>query len=904
MDTSSNSPHPRSDEHLEPHFYSAFNNNSGTESRRSSASFPMPPHPPHQRGANKAPNSVSLAQSPHRQSSSTNNTNNTSEERLSEFFPRIATRGGSVTRDDVEGVYNSHPTQIEVGAQSLDGHLAPSQHLNTSGNTPNRSAQQLSGAAMPPIGHTAKGLPRCGSGSRGSSTRLGSVAGLTNSASFHSGRTPSDVANGGGGGGSHTSGSSPSHKSGFFFKGVGGHTGVSPVGTPRRARVSLVVPCSVEEPTDPSSGPQSMRTPSTPPTNTDDSSNHNRNEDSSLSIDGNPSSGGVAHRGRVTTPLTTFHPSIPVDSSITNCSVSQYAYTGTPLVNDRLHSTQFSDSFGDGSSSHNVSSTDPRPKRLVPCAKAASLSDASLSTPHSTTNSSYQQRLKRFSTVSVESAGGPTPIPNLPTSPAAAAAQFDVSVSTRPDVDPSQDDRSDPANQSDVAISREDQSITAAEANNSSETEHDAVAATKEAPLPLVPSPKVRPAPPTEVLSSETKCIIRARLFASFLEEGVLLYRPHSKLTSFYDFSFLQRESTAGAFRRHYCSAFVQGPEDAVAAVKEAHRASRAVLDAIMNPMDTKATLALFDTNSESGLGCFWLGAESERQWFTVSAPPEYPLAQCLQPRLSSSTHTPHTGAFFFPSFVDADESLTTRIVHPNNLCMFAVDVPPVSLSDYMARLISRMRCTLECFVYAMCLVRRVSSSAAFQHASWAAVQEARQQRRIADHIAKVKGLIPPAHSSSVAQDMDKPMGWIPLTTRSVHRLFLTALVVSAKMRNDRYFGMTTYAEVTGVSKADLIGMEVALLTNLQYTAAVSTSEYTDMLFSLRHHCSLLAHSKHQDWAAQAWVSLIEHFTLPPVGAFEAELAAYEDQLQRTLSAHQHHTNTATHQSRAVPTTS
>eukprot|EP00658_Telonema_sp_P-2_P074959 TRINITY_DN64308_c0_g1_i1.p1 TRINITY_DN64308_c0_g1~~TRINITY_DN64308_c0_g1_i1.p1 ORF type:complete len:121 (+),score=35.78 TRINITY_DN64308_c0_g1_i1:59-421(+) len=108
-------------------------------------------------------------------------------------------------------------------------------------------------------------------------------------------------------------------------------------------------------------------------------------------------------------------------------------------------------------------------------------------------------------------------------------------------------------------------------------------------------------------------------------------YRPHSKLTAFYDFFFLQRECTSGAFRRHYSSAFVQGVDDAVNAAKEANKASKSVLNAIMNPMDTKTTMTLFDTG-EGGMGCFWLSAESERQWFAVSAPPQNPLAKALLP--------------------------------------------------------------------------------------------------------------------------------------------------------------------------------------------------------------------------------------------------------------------------------
>ena len=613
---------------------------------------------------------------------------------------------------------------------------------------------------------------------------------------------------------------------------------------------------------------------------------------------------------RRTTPMTSFHPSIP-DGSITttNCSISQYAFGSTPTVTNNDISQFHSDSFGDGSMSNNNSHIELRPQKLVPCSRGAStpmVGENSLSTPHDWSFSDVAARAKRVSAFSVESNSGAIGVSldqNVPPSPTKIDESFSPTAPS--EVDPlAEKDTVDATSteQTTVAVpAKDDQpAITIQQDEETVITNPPAVVVeAKDKDTVTSEPPQQKPSSsrvplPTDGLTPEAKCALRARLFSSFLEEGVLLYRPHSKLTAFYDFFFLQRECTSSAFRRHYSSAFVQGVDDAVNAAKEANKASKSVLNAIMNPMDTKTTMALFDT-SEGGMGCFWLSAESERQWFAVSAPPQNPLAKALLPPVSpavdgSPQYTPFTGAFFFPSTIDADEELTTNIVHPSNLCMFAVDVPPVPLGDYIARLISRMRCTLECFIYAMCLVRRVSSSAAFQHASWAAVQEARQRRRMAEQYARARGTpVPPASSSSssVASDMDKPQGWIPLTSRSVHRLFLTALVISAKMRNDRYYGMSTYAEVTGVSKQDLIGMEVALLTSLQFTAAVPTTEYLDMLFSLRHHCSLLAHSKQQGWAAQAWVSLIEHFTLPSVESLESELAAYETQLNHTLNLSQ-----------------
>lgn len=819
--------------------------------------------------------------------------------------------------DDQDQIINNHhyseggiggsseaisPSQLPLSVPPTNSSTLNTSTLNTSGNTFNgTNANNLS--AIPPTAISTKTLLRSGSGSRGSIGRL-SQTGMTSSNSFISGRSPSDTAVIS----TLVSLNTPNQKQRKCSISVpcnAPHSvqqhSTTPLGTPRRARVSIVVPCTVED-----SLPSSAR---------DDHQQHHHHIPSSGAVDGEEILIGEDEPRR-TTPMTSFHPSIP-DYSITttNCSISQYAFGSTPTVTNNNDISHFhSDSFGENSMSNNNSHGDLRPQKLVPCLKDAStplVGENSLSTPHdwSVTDAAQAARAKRISAFSVDSSGGGLVgvvlDQNVPPSPTNIDESFSPKVPS--EVDPMGE--VDTTNTT-INTATEQNLAPSPPAENEEEVATPTPAVVEEDTSIIVTSaseppqkPSSRVPLPTDSLSPEAKCALRARLFSSFLEEGVLLYRPHSKLTAFYDFFFLQRECTSGAFRRHYSSAFVQGVDDAVNAAKEANKASKSVLNAIMNPMDTKTTMTLFDTG-EGGMGCFWLSAESERQWFAVSAPPQNPLAKALLPPTpptavvggetpppppATSQYTPLSGAFFFPSSIDADEELTTNIVHPSNLCMFAVDVPPVPLGDYIARLISRMRCTLECFIYAMCLVRRVSSSAAFQHASWAAVQDARQRRRMAEQYARARGTpVPPASSSSsVASDMDKPLGWIPLTSRSVHRLFLTALVISAKMRNDRYYGMSTYAEVTGVSKQDLIGMEVALLTSLQFTAAVPTTEYLDMLFSLRHHCSLLAHSKQQGWAAQAWVSLIEHFTLPSVESLESELAAYETQLNHTLNLNQ-----------------
>lgn len=104
---------------------------------------------------------------------------------------------------------------------------------------------------------------------------------------------------------------------------------------------------------------------------------------------------------------------------------------------------------------------------------------------------------------------------------------------------------------------------------------------------------------------------------------------------------------------------------------------------------------------------------------------------------------------------------------------------PGISLRKYVDRLANYMRCTPECFIYALAYIRRMVDSG------------------------------------------------FPLHARSVHRTILTALVVAAKTRDDHYYSMTYYAQVGGVAGADLNSMELRfLLDAIEFRAEVSVQEY------------------------------------------------------------------------------
>lgn len=104
---------------------------------------------------------------------------------------------------------------------------------------------------------------------------------------------------------------------------------------------------------------------------------------------------------------------------------------------------------------------------------------------------------------------------------------------------------------------------------------------------------------------------------------------------------------------------------------------------------------------------------------------------------------------------------------------------PGITIRKYVERLVNYMRCTPECFVFALAYARR-------------------------------------------AVDLG-----FPLHLRSVHRLLLTACVVAAKTRDDHYYAMVYYAQVGGVTTGDLNSMELRFLLDvIDFRADVSVQEY------------------------------------------------------------------------------
>eukprot|EP00744_Colponema_vietnamica_P003540 GILI01005415.1.p1 GENE.GILI01005415.1~~GILI01005415.1.p1 ORF type:complete len:809 (+),score=185.34 GILI01005415.1:784-3210(+) len=202
------------------------------------------------------------------------------------------------------------------------------------------------------------------------------------------------------------------------------------------------------------------------------------------------------------------------------------------------------------------------------------------------------------------------------------------------------------------------------------------------------------------------------------------------------------------------------------------------------------------------------------------------------------------------------DEVGTRAQVEARYLPLFALEPPAISVEAYLKRLIENMRCSSEAYIYALCLIHKISRKGAARFGG--------------PDAANGGGAGAPTRAAFYK---DLPVT-IPVTTRSIHRLLLTALVVAAKMRDDKYYSTAHYANVGGVGKEDLLTMESTFLQLLGFDATVRPEHYCDMVYSIRQHCSTLMHLDHVAWAGPAWAEIIKSIAIPSLDALKREMTA------------------------------
>lgn len=130
--------------------------------------------------------------------------------------------------------------------------------------------------------------------------------------------------------------------------------------------------------------------------------------------------------------------------------------------------------------------------------------------------------------------------------------------------------------------------------------------------------------------------------------------------------------------------------------------------------------------------------------------------------------------------------SLSRTPLRPANLSFpfaeyfIGQEVPSITVRDYVKRAVAHVHCSPECFVFAITYLRRV---------------------------------------------VDKGF---PFNLKTVHRLFITALTVAVKSRDDFFFTMSHYGKIGGLSTKDLCEMELRFFVNiLDCRADVSVEEYS-----------------------------------------------------------------------------
>ncbi|KPI88948.1 putative Cyc2-like cyclin [Leptomonas seymouri] len=111
--------------------------------------------------------------------------------------------------------------------------------------------------------------------------------------------------------------------------------------------------------------------------------------------------------------------------------------------------------------------------------------------------------------------------------------------------------------------------------------------------------------------------------------------------------------------------------------------------------------------------------------------------------------------------------------------CFHSSRIPSISLWDYVRRFAKYSICSEECFIIAMVLMDR--------------------------YVYRTK---------------------VPITLRNVHRLYITAMTLSVKLRDDSYYSNAYYASIGGVLNGELNVLELELLDTVQWFTWVERSVY------------------------------------------------------------------------------
>ncbi|CBH18452.1 cyclin 2 [Trypanosoma equiperdum] len=117
--------------------------------------------------------------------------------------------------------------------------------------------------------------------------------------------------------------------------------------------------------------------------------------------------------------------------------------------------------------------------------------------------------------------------------------------------------------------------------------------------------------------------------------------------------------------------------------------------------------------------------------------------------------------------------------------------VPAISVWNYMRRIGKYSRCSPECFIICIIFIDR--------------------------YVAATN---------------------CPITFRNIHRLLITSMLVSVKLRDDSFYSNSYFAGIGGVSNEELNRLEIEFLMTIDWRTWVEPSDFNMYCEQLRSRCS------------------------------------------------------------------
>eukprot|EP00181_Compsopogon_caeruleus_P004833 CAMPEP_0184680108 /NCGR_PEP_ID=MMETSP0312-20130426/2970_1 /TAXON_ID=31354 /ORGANISM="Compsopogon coeruleus, Strain SAG 36.94" /LENGTH=290 /DNA_ID=CAMNT_0027129993 /DNA_START=522 /DNA_END=1394 /DNA_ORIENTATION=- len=177
---------------------------------------------------------------------------------------------------------------------------------------------------------------------------------------------------------------------------------------------------------------------------------------------------------------------------------------------------------------------------------------------------------------------------------------------------------------------------------------------------------------------------------------------------------------------------------------------------------------------------CGDVESDTFRRYRCLSGLPPLP-PQVLPPRLLSDVPEVLAIVLAFTLNVTAAKNDTDPILSRLPSTPFTADeIPSISLTDYLNRIMKHAMCSNSCFITAHSLIER-----------------------------------------AVTKDQT-----LHLNSWSAHRILITAVMIAAKVQDDIYYNNSFYAKIGGLTVKELNHLELLLLKSLKFRTFVSHEDF------------------------------------------------------------------------------